>query len=119
MYDLASRRSIVLALGDVDSGPYRPCSGGQNNPWRFPIHERDRIWFSSLLHKESKGRFRKARAGTDAESHGRLDSVSMQLGKENRKFMFAQVAGGSRGKVVPDALEWILDAGSVYKVHPV
>lgn len=43
----------------------------------------------------------------------------MQLGKENRKFMFAQVAGGSRGKVVPDALEWILDAGSVYKVHPV
>lgn len=44
------------------------------------------------------------------------DSIPMQLGKENRKFMFAQVGDGGRGKAASEALEWILNAGLAYKV---
>jgi len=39
------------------------------------------------------------------------------LGKENRKFIFSQVKKGWRAKDLEDALEWLIDAGLVYKIE--
>ena len=47
------------------------------------------------------------------------DSIPMQLGKENRKFIFAQVKGGGRSEDLSDALQWILNAGLAYRVFMV
>ena len=43
-------------------------------------------------------------------------SIPMQLGKENRKFMFARVKGSGRREGLSEALQWILDAGLAYRV---
>jgi len=43
-------------------------------------------------------------------------SIPMQLAKENKKFMFGHVKTGQRAKDLEDALEWLIDAGFVYKV---
>lgn len=46
-------------------------------------------------------------------------SIPMQLGKENRKFMFAQVKGSGRGEDLSEALQWILNTGLAYRVFMV
>lgn len=43
-------------------------------------------------------------------------SISVQLSKENTKFIFSQVKKGWRAKDLEDALEWLISAGLVYKV---
>ncbi len=45
------------------------------------------------------------------------DSIPVQMGKENAKFMFGQVRRGGRASDLSDALEWMVDAGLVYKVN--
>ena len=47
------------------------------------------------------------------------DAIPSQLGKENKKFIFSQVKKGWRAKDLEDALEWLIDAGLVYKVESI
>ena len=42
-------------------------------------------------------------------------SVPEQLARDNNKFVFSHVRKGARSKVLEDALEWLVDAGIVYK----
>ena len=44
-------------------------------------------------------------------------SIPVQLAKENKKFIFSQVKKGWRAKDLEDALEWLIDAGLIYKVR--
>lgn len=43
-------------------------------------------------------------------------SVPEQLAKENNKFIFSHVREGGRARELEDALEWLIDAGLVYKL---
>ncbi len=46
-------------------------------------------------------------------------SLPMQLAKENRKFFFGRIKEGARMKDFEIAIQWLVDAGLVYKVHKV
>lgn len=43
-------------------------------------------------------------------------SIPEQLSKENRKFFFGHAVEGARAKDLEDALQWLIDAGSVIRV---
>ncbi len=45
--------------------------------------------------------------------------IPLQLAKENRKFFFGQVKKGARYKDFDNAIQWLADAGLVYKVSKV
>ena len=47
------------------------------------------------------------------------DSIPAQLAKENKKFIYGFLKKGSRAKDYEDAIEWLIDAGLVYKVNKV
>ncbi|MBR6475891.1 MAG: ATP-binding protein [Lachnospiraceae bacterium] len=47
------------------------------------------------------------------------NSLPTQLAKENKKFFFGQIKQGARQKDFEVAIEWLLDAGLVYKVFKV
>lgn len=44
------------------------------------------------------------------------DSIPSQLSKENKKFIFKVIREGARGREYETALQWLMDAGLVYKV---
>ena len=44
------------------------------------------------------------------------DSVPIQLAKDNNKFVFSHVKEGKRAAELEDALQWLVDAGLVYKL---
>ena len=46
-------------------------------------------------------------------------SVPLQLAKANDKFIFSHVKTGMRSKDLEDALEWLLNAGLIFKVRKV
>lgn len=45
------------------------------------------------------------------------DSIPSQLATENRRFFFGHAVKGSRSKDLEDALQWLIDARMVHKVH--
>lgn len=45
------------------------------------------------------------------------NSVPVQLAKENNKFVFSHVKEGKRSSELEDALQWLADAGLVYKLE--
>ncbi len=45
-----------------------------------------------------------------------FQSVPMQLAKENKKFIFGALRKGARGSEYERAIQWLVDAGLVYKV---
>lgn len=45
--------------------------------------------------------------------------IPMQLSKENRKFFFGQIKTGARQKDFELAVQWLADAGLIYKVNKV
>lgn len=47
------------------------------------------------------------------------DSIPKQLAKENNKFIFSHVRAGVRARELEDALQWLADAGLVYKLEKV
>lgn len=47
------------------------------------------------------------------------DSIPKQLAKENNKFVFSQVKEGTRARDLEDALQWLVDAGLVYRLEKV
>ena len=46
-------------------------------------------------------------------------ALPMQLAKENKKFFFGQIREGARMKDFEVAIQWLADAGLIYKVHKV
>lgn len=44
------------------------------------------------------------------------NSVPVQLARENNKFVFSHVKEGKRSADLEDALEWLIDAGIIYKL---
>jgi len=46
-------------------------------------------------------------------------AIPLQLAKENSKFLFSQVKKGARARDLEDALQWLIDAGLIYKVEKV
>lgn len=49
--------------------------------------------------------------------HAVWHSLSSQLAKENRKFVFKVVKSGARAKDYEDALMWLEDAGMIYRIY--
>ena len=47
------------------------------------------------------------------------DSVPVQIGRDNSKFIFSHVKEGARSKDLEDALEWLVNAGIVLKLDMV
>lgn len=47
------------------------------------------------------------------------DSVPKQLAKDNHKFVFSHVKEGKRAGELEDALEWLTDAGLIYRLEMV
>ena len=46
-------------------------------------------------------------------------SIPVQLSKENKKFFFGQIKRGARQKDFETAIQWLSDAGLIYKVNKV
>lgn len=46
-------------------------------------------------------------------------AIFSQLAKENRKFIYGQLKQGGRAKEFENAIEWLIGAGLIYKVHRV
>lgn len=46
-----------------------------------------------------------------------LDSLPAQLAKENKKFIYGAIRKGARAKDFEKAIQWLLDAGIIYKVN--
>lgn len=47
------------------------------------------------------------------------DSIPRQLAKENKKFLYGEIKKGGRASEFEIALQWLVDAGLVYKVYRV
>ena len=47
------------------------------------------------------------------------ESIPMQLAKENKKFFFGKIKKGARSAEFETAIQWLVDAGLVYKVNRV
>lgn len=47
------------------------------------------------------------------------DSIPQQLAKENKKFIYGAIRTGARAKEFENAIQWLSDAGLVYKVNRV
>lgn len=45
------------------------------------------------------------------------DSIPKQLAKENNKFIFSHVKAGKRSAELEDALQWLVDAGLIYRLE--
>lgn len=45
------------------------------------------------------------------------DSVPAQIARDNNKFIFSHVKKGARSKDLEDALQWLMSAGLVYRLH--
>ncbi|MBP3470773.1 MAG: ATP-binding protein [Paraprevotella sp.] len=45
------------------------------------------------------------------------DSIPSQLAKENKKFIYGAIRKGARASEFELAIQWLLDAGLVYRVH--
>lgn len=64
--------------------------------------------------------FAKYAPRTDVPKLGWIwDSVPKQLAKDNNKFVFSHVKEGKRSSELEDALEWLADAGLVYRLEMV
>ena len=44
-------------------------------------------------------------------------SIKSQLAKENKKFIYSVVRKGGRARTYEDAIQWLLEAGLIYKVY--
>ena len=57
-------------------------------------------------------------AGRDAlKARMVLQSIPQQLARENKKFVFGQIKKGARGAEYENAIQWLVDAGLIYKVE--
>ena len=57
-------------------------------------------------------------AGTETERIRMVwNSIPAQLAKENKKFIYGALKKGGRAKNFEIAIQWLVDAGLVYKIH--
>ena len=57
-------------------------------------------------------------AGVEAERIRMIwNSIPSQLARENKKFIYGAVKKGGRAKDFEVAIQWLVDAGLVYKIH--
>ena len=57
-------------------------------------------------------------AGTESERIRMVwNSIPSQLARENKKFIYGAVKKGGRAKDFEFAIQWLVDAGLVYKIH--
>lgn len=57
-------------------------------------------------------------AGGDTERIRMVwNSIPAQLAKENKKFIYGAVKSGGRARELEGAIQWLVDAGLVYKIH--
>ena len=76
----------------------------------------DRV-LGNLL-EDYSGDFAKYAPRTDVPKLGWIwDSVPKQLARENNKFIFSHVKQGKRSSELEGALEWLSDAGLVYRLE--
>ncbi len=47
------------------------------------------------------------------------DSIPVHLGKENKKFVFSAVRKSARARDYEEALQWLLDAELIYRIHQI
>ena len=70
------------------------------------------------LLREYRDDIRKYSEGLDqARVTAALESVPMQLAKENKKFQYSKIAQGARGRDYRGCVEWLQDAGIVSLCH--
>ena len=54
-----------------------------------------------------------------AKIHLVWDSIPAQLAKENKKFIYGAVRSGGRAREFENAIQWLINAGVVYKINRV
>lgn len=80
------------------------------------FEEIERLQDNILLDYSSD--FSKYAPRTDVPKLGWIwDSIPKQLAKDNNKFVFSHVKEGKRSAELEDALEWLADAGLVYRLE--
>lgn len=58
-----------------------------------------------------------AQATEKVKARAVFDSIPIQLGKDNKKFQYKYVSKGGRSSMYEESIQWLIDAGIVYKVH--
>lgn len=48
-----------------------------------------------------------------------LDNIPSQLAKENKKYIYGAIKKGARAKEFENAIQWLVDAGIIYKINRV
>lgn len=69
--------------------------------------------------RDYRNDFSKHAAGSTQKLTLIWDSIPQQLARESKKFIFSHVKSGARARDLEDALEWLIDAGLVYKITSV
>ena len=69
-----------------------------------------------ILHDYSDDISKHTDTRTAIRIHQIWESIASQLARENKRFIYGQVQKGSRAKDFEIALQWLIDAGLIYKV---
>lgn len=71
---------------------------------------------NSILYAYEKDISKHAKEKDIQKIHQVWESIPMQLAKENRRFVYGAIKSGARAKEFESAIQWLLDAGLVFKV---
>lgn len=71
---------------------------------------------NSILYAYEKDISKHAKEKDIQKIHQVWESIPMQLAKENRRFVYGAIKSGARAKEFENAIQWLLDAGLVFKV---
>lgn len=71
----------------------------------------------SILYAYEKDISKHTESRETAKIHQVWESLPMQLAKENRRFMYRVLRHGARAKEFENAVQWLIDAGLVFKVR--
>jgi len=73
----------------------------------------------AILYAYGKDISKHAEPGIVQKIHQVWDSIPQQLAKENKRFIYGALRHGARAKEYETAIQWLIDAGLVYKVQRV
>lgn len=71
----------------------------------------------SILYAYEKDISKHTESRETAKIHQVWESLPMQLAKENRRFVYGALRHGARAKDFENAIQWLVDAGFVFKVR--
>ncbi|PWJ71950.1 MULTISPECIES: ATP-binding protein [unclassified Fibrobacter] len=72
---------------------------------------------NAILYSYNKDISKHAETKDIQRIHQVWNSIPQQLAKENKKFVYGAIRTGARAKEFESAIQWLLDAGIVYKVN--